>query len=372
MTKQIELTKEVIANFHFPGTLENMEPYGNGHINDTFLLTFGESATSRLILQRMNHDVFHAPALVMENIVRVTTYLKEIIAKNGGDPDRETLTVIPAADGKPYYKDSRENYWRCYRFIDNTACCEMIDAPNLFYNIALTFGHFQKMLAGYPAGSLHETIKGFHDTKSRFEVFKQAVKADTHDRASSVTDEIDFVLKRESLAFVCDDLRKKGDLPLRVTHNDTKINNILIDPSTGKGLCVIDLDTVMPGYAINDFGDSIRSGACTAEEDETDLTKVSFRMDLFAAYAKGFVDGCGGSLTQKEIELLPLGAKLMTFECGMRFLTDYLNGDVYFKIHREHHNLDRCRTQFKLVADMEEKWTDMNAIIKEILHKENV
>lgn len=392
MMKETNLTEEAMKNFNLPGIPSSVTPYGNGHINDTFLLTFNkskiqeisykdgpnnhmdddpspviDSPTARFILQRMNHDVFKEPILVMENIIRVTTYLKKIIKQNGGEPDRETLTVIPSADGKSYYKDSQKNYWRCYLFIENTICCETVDTPDIFYNIAFTFGRFQKMLANYPAETLHETIRGFHDTKARFEVFKQAVTKDICHRASAVRDEIDFILERESLVSLYDDLRENGELPLRVTHNDTKLNNILIDSSSGKGICVIDLDTVMPGYAINDFGDSIRFGASTAAEDEPDLTKVSCDMELFSAYAKGFIDGCGGSLTRKEIELLPLGAKMMTFECGMRFLTDYLNGDVYFKIHRAHHNLDRCRTQLKLVSDMEEKWHDMNAIIKEII-----
>ena len=207
------------------------------------------------------------------------------------------------------------------------------------------------------------TIEGFHDTKARFQVFKKAVEDDVCGRAASVQKEIQFVLEHEHLANVFADLLEKKEIPLRVTHNDTKLNNIMIDNKTRKGICVIDLDTVMPGLAMNDFGDSIRFGASTATEDEQDLSKVSCDMELFDLYAKGFIEGCGGKLTEKEIDLMPTGAMVMTFECGMRFLTDYLQGDTYFKIHRENHNLDRCRTQFKLVKDMEAKWDTMREII---------
>ena len=219
------------------------------------------------------------------------------------------------------------------------------------------------MLADYPAETLHETIKGFHNTKARFATFKQVVEADVMGRAKEVEKEIQFVLEREDVADYFCDMLEKGEIPLRVTHNDTKLNNIMIDNVSGKGICVIDLDTVMPGLAMNDFGDSIRFGASTAAEDEQDLSKVTCSMELFDLYAKGFIEGCAGKLTEKEIALMPMGAKTMTFECGMRFLTDYLQGDTYFKIHREKHNLDRCRTQFKLVEDMEQKWETMQQII---------
>ena len=233
-----------------------------------------------------------------------------------------------------------------------------------FYQSAVAFGNFQRLLADYPAETLYETIEGFHDTKARFQVFKETVKKDVVGRASKVKDEIQFVLDREDVANYFADLLSRGEIPLRVTHNDTKLNNIMIDNKTGKGICVIDLDTVMPGSALYDYGDSIRFGASTAAEDETDLSKVSCSMELFELYAKGYIEGCGGKLTRKEIELMPMGAKVMTFECGMRFLTDYLQGDTYFKIHREDHNLDRSRTQFKLVEDMERKWYTMEGIIE--------
>lgn len=293
----------------------------------------------------------------------VTTYLREKITKEGGDPDRETLNVIPALDGKPYYKDSFGDYWRSYVFITDATSFDQVENPEQFYQSGVAFGHFQKLLADYPADTVFEVIKGFHDTRARLETFRKAVQDDVMRRAAKVQEEIRFVLDREELAGYLGECQERGELPLRVTHNDTKLNNIMIDNKTGKGICVIDLDTVMPGLAVNDFGDSIRFGASTAAEDETDLSKVSCSMELFEAYTKGFIEGCDGRLTAREMELLPMGAKTMTFECGMRFLTDYLQGDIYFKIHREGHNLDRCRTQFKLVEDMENKWEQMKEIV---------
>lgn len=293
----------------------------------------------------------------------VTSYLRDKITESGGDPDRETLSVIPALDGKPFYKDSFGDYWRSYVFITDAASYDQVEDPEQFYQSGVAFGNFQRLLADYPADTLFEVIEGFHDTKARFEVFKRAVREDVMGRAAKAQEEIQFVLDREELAGYLGECQERGELPLRVTHNDTKLNNVMIDNKTGKGVCVIDLDTVMPGLAVNDFGDSIRFGASTAAEDETDLSKVSCSMELFEAYTKGFIEGCGGSLTAREIELLPMGAKVMTYECGMRFLTDYLQGDVYFKTHRADHNLDRCRTQFKLVQDMEEKWKLMKEIV---------
>lgn len=360
------LLEEASAGFQFEGTLISKEIYGNGHINDTFLLNFVDEngKEHKRILQRMNKSVFKQPVELMENIMNVTSYLQNIIEKNGGDPKRETLNVIPAQDGKPYYCDADGEYWRAYRFIEDAICYEKVECPDDFYQSGLSFGNFQKLLAEYPAETLHETIVGFHDTRARFQVFKQAVKEDICGRAASVQSEIDFVLNHEELANVFMEMLDKGELPIRVTHNDTKLNNIMIDKDTKKGICVIDLDTVMPGLAMNDFGDSIRFGASTALEDEPDLSKVSCSMELYEAFAKGFIEGCGGRLTEKEIDLMPMGAKVMTFECGMRFLTDYLQGDTYFRIHREGHNLDRCRTQFKLVEDMEQKWDTMCAIVQ--------
>lgn len=361
-----EQKAEVIQHFQYEGRLTDDRPYGSGHINDTYLLTFdtADLGSVKIILQRMNKTVFARPVELMENITGVTSHLRKKIVENGGDPERETLNVIPAADKKSYYKDSFGDYWRSYKYITDATSYDKVEKSEHFYQSAVAFGNFQRLLADYPAETLHETIKGFHDTKARFQTFKEAVEKDCAGRAASARDEIQFVLDREEIANYFDDLLSRGEIPLRVTHNDTKLNNIMIDNNTGKGICVIDLDTVMPGLAVNDFGDSIRFGASTAAEDETDLSKVSCSMELFELYAKGYIKGCGGKLTKKEIELMPMGAKVMTFECGMRFLTDYLQGDTYFKIHREKHNLDRTRTQFKLVEDMERKWYTMKGIIE--------
>ena len=228
-------------------------------------------------------------------------------------------------------------------------------------------GDSQQLLADYPAATLHETIKNFHNTVDRFHNFLKAVEEDVVGRAKDVQAEIEFVKAREADCHIICDALANGEIPLRVTHNDTKLNNVMIDNKTGKGLCVIDLDTVMPGSALYDYGDSIRFGASTAAEDEQNLDLVSCDMNLFEIYTKGYTEGCAGSLTEKEIRLMPMGAKLMTLECGMRFLTDHLQNDIYFKIHRENHNLDRARTQFKLVADMEAKWDQMNAIVEKYL-----
>ena len=367
-----EQRAEAISHFRYEGEPVSVSPYGSGHINDTFLLEFecGERERAKIILQRMNRAVFEKPVELMENITGVTSHLRRKIVENGGDPERETLNVMQAEDGKPYYKDSLGDYWRSYKFITDATSYDKVEKSEHFYQSAVAFGNFQRLLADYPAETLHETIKGFHDTKARFRVFKETVEKDIAGRAASVKDEIQFVLDREDTANYFSGLLSRGEVPVRVTHNDTKLNNIMIDNRTGKGICVIDLDTVMPGLAVNDFGDSIRFGASTAAEDETDLSKVSCSMELFELYAKGYIEGCGGKLTEKEIELMPMGAKVMTFECGMRFLTDYLQGDTYFKIHREHHNLDRARTQFKLVEDMERKWYTMKGIIEKYSNQE--
>lgn len=360
------MRNDILMNFKLAGDPINQGTFGNGHINDTFLVTIlkEDGTEGRVILQRMNRSIFTKPVELMENIMGVTSFLRERIIADGGDPDRETLTVIPTKNGMPYFIDSEGEYWRCFVYIEDATSFDQVETLGDFYESAVAFGNFQRLLADYPAETLHETIVGFHDTKARFEVFKKAVEADVCGRADSVRAEIEFVLAHEDVANVFGDLLAEGEIPLRVTHNDTKLNNIMIDNKTRKGICVIDLDTVMPGLAMNDFGDSIRFGASTAAEDEKDLDKVWCDMELFEVYTKGFIEGCGGKLTQKEMSLLPMGAKVMTFECGMRFLTDYLQGDTYFKVHREGHNLDRCRTQFKLVSDMEAKWETMAEIVK--------
>lgn len=362
--EHLDMKQSVIDSFQFSGILTEEIPYGSGHINDTFRLTFEtEEGTKRYILQRMNRSIFVKPVELMENIIGVTSWLKKKIEENHGDAQRETLNLVPTKEDKYYYVDEDGEYWRAYLFIENATSYDQVEKEDDFYQSAVAFGHFQGLLADYPAATLHETIVNFHNTVDRFAKFRAAVEADSEGRAKDVQDEINFVLEREELAHILCDKQAEGKLPLRVTHNDTKLNNIMIDDATGKAICVIDLDTVMPGLAVNDFGDSIRFGASTAAEDEKELNKVSCDLKLFELYTKGFIEGCKGSLTEEELNMLPIGAMTMTFECGMRFLTDYLEGDHYFKVHREGHNLDRCRTQFKLVKDMEEKLERMNEIV---------
>lgn len=341
------------------------EKYGNGHINDTFLVKVETSEKKqKYILQRMNHEIFTEPEKLIENVVRVTGFLKQQIQKNGGDEERETLNLVKTKEGSPYFVDSIGCYWRMYLFIENATSFEQVEKPEDFYQSAVAFGNFQNLLMEFDAKQLHETIPNFHNTPIRYQTFLKAVEEDVCHRADSVRKEIDFYIRHKEDMELCASELEQGLLPLRVTHNDTKLNNVMIDHATGNGLCVIDLDTVMPGLAIYDFGDSIRFGANTATEDEKDLAKVSLDLELFETYVKGYLEGCKGSLTEHEIELMPFGAKTMTLECGMRFLTDYLQGDQYFRIHREHHNLDRCRTQIALVEDMEKKWKDMQEIVK--------
>ena len=363
------ISKEIVPKFAIEGTLTEAVPYGSGHINDTVRLTCAleNGGQKRYILQRMNDGIFKNPVELMENVMNVTSFLRKKIVERGGDPERETLNVIRTVDGDNFLKDEDGDFWRMYIFIENATSFDMVRTPEDFYNSAVSFGNFQLLLQDYPAATLHETIPNFHNTVSRFADFKKAVEEDVCGRAKEVQDEIRFVMEREADTHVICDALANGEIPLRVTHNDTKLNNIMIDNETGKGICVIDLDTVMPGSALYDYGDSIRFGASTGAEDEKNLELITCDMGLFEIYTKGYVEGCGGSLTEKEIRMLPMGAKLMTLECGMRFLADYLQGDVYFKIHRPEHNLDRARTQFKLVADMEKKWDEMAGIVEKYL-----
>jgi len=355
---------EVLAVYGWEKTVIYCERYGSGHINDTFLVIVNEGKEEKkYILQRMNHDIFKDITGLMNNVSGVTSYLRNIIIREGGDPERETLNLVPDMDGKLHYTDSIGCHWRVYLFISEATTYNQVEKIEDFYQSAKAFGHFQNLLAGYPVEKLTETIPAFHDTPKRFKDFLLAVEEDICGRADSVREEIAFVMDRKAELGTIMELQRSGQMPYRVTHNDTKLNNIMIDDRSGEAICVIDLDTIMPGASVFDYGDSIRFGANTAAEDETDLSKVTLSLELFEAYTKGFLEGCAGKLTDIEVEMLPMGAKLMTFECGMRFLTDYLQGDTYFKIHREMHNLDRCRCQFALVKDMEEKWSEMTQIV---------
>jgi hypothetical protein len=366
MTREIksELIKKVIEQFQTEGKIHSYESYGNGHINDTFVVVFQDNQKVRkYILQRINHSIFKDPEKLMFNITHVTSFLKDEVKKLGGDELREVLTVINTRDGKSFYTESEGSFWRMYLFIEDATCFEQVNKPEDFYQSAVAFGRFQKLLSGFDASGLYEVIPDFHNTPLRYERFLQAVREDKYNRANEVKEEIEFFINRKADMECCKNYLDEGKLPLRVTHNDTKLNNVMIDNKTGNGLCVIDLDTVMPGLSLFDFGDSIRFGANTAAEDEKDLSKVSLDLNLFEQYVRGYLTGCEGSLTDTEISMLPHGAKIMTLECGMRFLTDYLEGDIYFRIHREEHNLDRCHTQMALVLDMERKWNEMNETV---------
>lgn len=360
-TGACERIEEAASQFCVEGEPSECSRYGNGHINDTFLLCTVDDRerNHRYILQRMNTHVFQNPKGLMQNITGVTGYLREQILKTGGDAERETLTLIKTGAGEDYYVDSLGYWWRMYLFITDATGYDAVEREEDFYQSAKAFGHFQRLLNRYPVELLTETIPDFHHTPKRFRAFCEAVEKDVCGRAKGAVREIAFVMDRKEELSVLTDKLGSGEIPYRVTHNDTKLNNVLIDDRSGQAVCVIDLDTVMPGTALFDFGDSIRFGANTAAEDEKNLEKVSLSLPLFEAYTRGFIEGCAGSLTDEEVRLLPWGAKLMTMECGMRFLTDYLEGDKYFRIHRPEHNLDRARTQFALAADMERKWDEM-------------
>lgn len=365
MSEAEKLLNEALAAYDFGGQLVGAVRYGSGHINDTFVVHTqpGEDPCRRFILQRISSAAFKHPDEVMANIVGVTSFLGEKIKEAGGNPAREAMSVWATKSGENFHTDSEGGAWRVYPFVEDTICLQKAETPELFAASARAFGKFQRMLKDYPADTLYETIPKFHDTEDRLAKLKAAVAADVMGRVKEVGPELKFVQEREADCSVALSALRDGRLPLRVTHNDTKLNNILIDRESGEGICVIDLDTVMPGLAINDFGDSIRFGANHSAEDERDLTKVNFDLELFDVYAAGFLEGAGGALTETELDYLPWGAKLMTLECGIRFLTDYLEGDHYFRIHREGQNLDRCRTQFKLVSDMEAAWDDMKAVV---------
>ena len=352
------ILQEVLDAF---GIKEKVVPYGNGHINDTYC-----SVSAKYIIQRINTDVFQDADALMGNIERVTEFLKKKIIAEGGDPERETLTVVKTVDGKPYYKFDDDNVFRVYLCIGQTYTIESDKTPEDMYNAGKGFGKFQQMLADFDAESLNETIVDFHNTPKRVEALKQAIAEDRAGRADSVRVEIDFALKNAEFSDIVVNGIKSGDIPLRVTHNDTKINNILYDEQSGEAIAVIDLDTVMPGSMLYDFGDALRMGASTAAEDETNLDDVRFDKECFEAFARGYLAETKSVMSPMELELLPFSVTLLTYECGTRFLTDYLNGDVYFKIHRENHNLDRARNQFKLVSEIAKIEDELKEIVRNI------
>ena len=351
-----QMTMEALRHFALNGEVVSCTPYGGGHINSTRLVLNDKG--QRFILQRISTHVFKNVPALMENIRLVTDFLHD-----SSDDPRTAMTLVPTNDGGNYL-ESESGCWRVYRYVEDSLCLQAPECDQDFYESAVAFGRFQQALKNFPVEKLHETIPNFHNTPNRYRLFREAIAKDPLGRVKEVQPEIDFILAHEESVCRPQKMLEQGLLPQRVTHNDTKLNNVLLDANTRKALCVIDLDTVMPGLSIFDFGDSIRFGASTAAEDETDLSKVSMSLDRFRAYTRGFVRSCPG-LTDTELEMLSDGARTITLECGMRFLTDYIDGDCYFSIQRPGQNLDRCRTQLKLVEDMENKWDEMQRIVRE-------
>lgn len=354
--------RAVAGQFQLPGEFIMAEAYGSGHINDTYCAVFDLAGTRvRYILQRINHNIFKNPIALMENVHRVTSHLGEKLA---GEPDflRRALTLLPSREGKPWVIDAEGNCWRTYHFIERARTFDAVESTHQAFEAARAFGQFQKLLADLPAPRLHDTIPDFHHTPRRFAAFEKVLAADSANRAALAGPEIEFVLKHKDITSVLID----AQLPERVTHNDTKLNNVMLDDATGQGICVIDLDTVMPGLALYDFGDMVRTTTSPAKEDERDLSAVKMQFPMFEALVCGYLAAAGDFLTPAEKKFLPFSGKLITFEIGVRFLTDFLAGDVYFKVHRENHNLDRCRTQFKLVESISRQEEQMIRLVENI------
>lgn len=358
--------QRVAAEFDFGGKVTSASPYGSGHINDTFVTVVeGNPTPRRFVLQRINHLVFKQPDLLMENVERVCAHAHAKLRAAGvPDAHRRALRLIPTLTGRAWHIDDDGNRWRCYDFIEGATGHDVVRSPAQAESAAKAFGAFQSLLADLPGERLHETIPEFHHTPARFARFQAALASDAHGRAASAAPEIAFALARAHEVNVVVDALRDGTLPERVTHNDTKLNNVLLDDATQEGVCVIDLDTVMPGSALYDFGDLVRTSTSPAAEDETDLSKVTMQLPMFEALVRGYLSSARGFLTPREKELLPFAGKLITFEIGLRFLTDWLEGDTYFKIKRPAHNLDRARAQFKLVDSIEEQLPAMRQIVE--------
>ena len=359
--------KSIVLNFQIKETFVSVAPYGEGHINQTFLLKTDDNGKEKLyILQKINNNLFKDVDKLMNNIKLVTEFNRAKISARGGNPDRESLSLVFAVDGKPYYFDEESNgYFRVYKFITDATAFQRADTPELFYQSAVAFGEFANLLAEFDATKLFEVLPNFHNTVIRFSNFEKALSENKSGRADLAKPEIEFYLSRKNYCDKIVSLLESGKMPTKVTHNDTKLNNVMLDDKTAVPVAVIDLDTIMPGSICYDFGDSIRFGCNPCAEDEPDLTKVNFDLELFRAYTKGYLSALKDSVTEIEKEHLTWGAILMTYECGMRFLTDYLDGDVYFKTHDAEQNLRRCRTQMKLVLDMEKLLPEMTKIVNE-------
>lgn len=366
------VSKNIIPDLGEVSTLFDMRadfvegaPYGSGHINDTFCAIYDQAGSPiRYILQRINTRVFKTPAALMENISRVTDHaLKRLLEEDHPEARRRTLTCIPAVDGKAYAVDSHGNHWRVYPFIERARGYDEIENNEQAFQAAKAFGNFQKLAADLGGARLHETIPDFHNTPKRMLALRSAIELDSENRAVGVRQQIEFALARAADCSRVTDLIHSGEIPERVTHNDTKLNNVLLDEATAEGVCVIDLDTTMPGSALYDFGDMVRTATPTTREDDVDLTKLDVRLDRFEALVGGYLGAARGFLNEAEVHHLAFAGKLLTLECGIRFLTDYLQGDVYFKTRHPDHNLDRCRNQFAFVTAIEAKLSQMEKIV---------
>ena len=363
-----ETMRDIVSNFLIGGRMTGAEPYGTGHINDTYAVYFEGAPRRRYIFQRINHRIFPDVRRLMENITRVTEHIRGKLERTPGiDRERCTLTIIPVKSGASFLETAAGEYWRAYVFIEGASTHDVLTEKRQAYEAARTFGAFQGLLADLPAPPLHETIPYFHHTPRRMSALKEAVRKDAANRCTTAGNEIKFALAREPMTSAVVDMLAKGVLPERVTHNDTKINNVMIDDISGKGVCAIDLDTVMAGSALYDFGDMVRTAAATSAEDETDLSKAGVDMTLFADLVRGYLESAGSFLNDAERNNLAFSARLITFTIGIRFLTDFLAGDVYFKTRRPNHNLDRARVQFRMVETMEAREKEMQRIVKEQL-----
>ena len=352
----------VAHQFQIDGQFFGAKPFGSGHINDSYCVTCHQAGEPvRYMLQRINQSIFKNPVALMENIQRVTSHLA---AKVSGEPDcnRRVLTLISARDEKVWHLDADGNYWRAYRFIEKARTYDSVESTKQAFQAARAFGRFQRLLVDLPSPRLHDTIADFHHTPRRFAALEQAVALDVARRAIKAKPEIDFAFARKSIAGVLLD----ANLPERITHNDTKLNNVMFDDVTGEGICVVDLDTVMPGLALYDFGDLVRTTTSSAREDERDLSKVTMQFSMFEALVRGYLNSADSFLTKAERQHLVFSGKLITFEQGIRFLTDYLAGDPYYKVHRDEHNLDRCRMQFTLLESIEQQEERMDQLVQSI------
>lgn len=361
--------RSVGAAFHVAGDFLAAEPYGSGHINDTYAARYDQGGVEvRYIHQRINHAIFTDPPGLMENIRRVTAHQRRKLEAAGAkEISRRALTLVPSRDGGHWHRDGDGNFWRTYVFIERARTYDQIENTRQAYEAAKAFGAFQAQLADLPGGRLAETIPDFHNTRKRFDVLQAAVAADPHNRAAGVADLIAFANAGETMVDALIRLQQAGRIPERITHNDTKLNNVMIDGATTEGICVIDLDTVMPGLSLYDFGDMVRTATRPTVEDERDLAKVVSRLDMFEALARGFLASAGAMLNVDEKANLAFSGRLISFEIGLRFLTDYLQGDVYFKTHRPGQNVDRCRVQFKMVQSIAEQEDAMNACVQALM-----